>query len=1162
MKRSFLIPLVSVLFLTACNEIGLNVKREVVPTINYPHAAYTLEQDVSVSLVPTQAGGRVSSCLITPALPSGLNLNQSTCAIEGTPTSIMGATIFSVTPVNALGEGESRNIELSVIYNAPQISYSSGSYTFSIGNSTSTTGIPSRTAGAIQNCIISPALPAGLNLNTSTCEISGTPSVPSATDTYTITPSNGAGSGTPRAILITVNNIVPIIQYSAGSYNFSFNDNSSTSGVPTNSGGAILSCGITPALSAGLSISQTTCEISGTPTALVGITTYSITPSNMVGSGATRSVSITINNIVPNIAYSGATYSFNMSSASTTGTPVNSGGGITGCSVSPNLPDGLSINTSSCVISGTPTSLSSAADYLVTPSNEMGSGAARTLSIEVKMAAPNLTYSPSTWDFVYNQFEQMTAPTNSGTAITGCRVFPALPTGLFINPTNCSIRGTATLVSPSRDYTVIAKGADGEGSPRTITLGVPYVGDDFALGNFYDGSEKYETGFGNPYNIRAVDLNNDNKLDLVLNLSSTAQTVVFINNGSGKFLSKTTYNALYTRVADLNNDGFLDLYGTSSTYLRNNGDTTFSVSNLISPEQNIAEIADLNGDGRMDLITSFWGVGIRLNNGDGTFTNVNYVTDYSAIEGIRAVDLNGDGRKDIVFSSSSWPDNGIRALINNGDGTFAATAEVVYTTSTTKFEVADLHQDGPEIIVQGPSGQRSYIRTGLNTYAFSDYTISHYSTDIKVVDINNDGLLDMIGLSSSSSGGYFSAILNNGDGTFAIPSNLSAYRWTNSISMADLNGDSIADLISVDQSNHLTVTLGTGLMTFPKIQETLSTGNTPASVYVTDLNGDGHPDVMTADRASNQINVRLNNGDGTFAVAVPNATGNQPYKVFAADLNGDGRPDLMSADNGANQIRVRLNNGNGTFASDSVYSTGAQPRGVFAADLNGDGRADLLSADYGANQVRVRFNTGSGLFSPSTSNYPTTAQPNCIFAIDLNADGFTDFMTGDTSGQVSIRFNNGDGTFGDIVPVTGVASPTSIYAVDVTNDGHPDILLTGSHSATNGRVTVLRNNGNGTFTNIGAHMTEDGPSGIYATDLNGDGWADLVVANSTAQVVSVYYNTKTTPFFSGYPVVHKVGISPLDVFAADINGDGIPDLISADSGSNQISIIPWRPYTP
>ena len=152
-----------------------------------------------------------------------------------------------------------------------------------------TTGIPSVGGGPVVSWSINPGLPTGLNIDSSTGEISGTPTALSTLTTYTITATNTGGSAT-TTIDITVNDIIPTISYSPNSF-VETRDSPMTATTPTVGGGTILTWSISPTLPSGLSFDSSTGEISGTPTVISDLTTYTITATNTGGS-ATDTVDI------------------------------------------------------------------------------------------------------------------------------------------------------------------------------------------------------------------------------------------------------------------------------------------------------------------------------------------------------------------------------------------------------------------------------------------------------------------------------------------------------------------------------------------------------------------------------------------------------------------------------------------------------------------------------------------------------------------------------------------------------------------------------------------------------------------------------------------------------------------------------------------------------
>ena len=130
---------------------------------------------------------------------------------------------------------------------------------------------------------------------------------------------------------------------------------------------------VSPSLPAGLSLDSSTGAISGTPSAVTSSATYTVTASNTGGSD-TATLTFVVNDVAPSsIAYSPSSFTLTKGTAMTTVTPTSSGGTVTSWSVSPSLPAGLSIDSSTGAISGTPSAVTSSATYTVTASNTGGS---------------------------------------------------------------------------------------------------------------------------------------------------------------------------------------------------------------------------------------------------------------------------------------------------------------------------------------------------------------------------------------------------------------------------------------------------------------------------------------------------------------------------------------------------------------------------------------------------------------------------------------------------------------------------------------------------------------------------------------------------------------------------------------------------------------------
>jgi hypothetical protein len=339
---------------------------------------------------------------------------------------------------------------------------------------------------------------------------------------------------------------------------------------------------------------------------------------------------------------------------------------------------------------------------------------------------------------------------------------------------------------------------------------------------------------------------------------------------------------------------------------------------------------DLNGDGKLDLVTANENgdISVFLGNGDGTFQpEHDYVVTSTSdqLVSIVAVDLNRDGKLDLVTASPS--SRRVEVLLGNGDGTFAVPA--------------------------------FYSANVINMVAG---------------DFNGDGFVDIA--YSDSQSGILTILPGNGDGTFKAPilsnSGASAYYLVAS----DLNKDGRLDLaISDAGSGSVWIALGNGDGTFGNPARYLA-GINPYGMVVADFNGDGNLDVVVTndnDAATNTVSVFLGNGDGTLKPYVQYAVGSTPVPIATGDLDGDGILDLMVINEGAGNptLSILFGNGDGTFQPQVVLPITGNSTPI-ARDFNGDGRLDLAITDQtnSGGNIQLLTQIPSVNLSPTSLSFP------------------------------------------------------------------------------------------------------------------------------------------------------------------------------------------------
>jgi hypothetical protein len=280
--------------------------------------------------------------------------------------------------------------------------------------------------------------------------------------------------------------------------------------------------------------------------------------------------------------------------------------------------------------------------------------------------------------------------------------------------------------------------------------------------------------------------------------------------------------------------------------------------------------------------------------------------------------------------------------------------------------------------------------------------------------------------------------------------------------------------------------------------------------------------------------------------------------IATADMDGDGIPDLvvLSPDDCTVNVVTVDAEGDFTLLPPQNFDDITEMSSIAVADVNGDGIPDVIISDQSSSAagVRVLLNDGHGNLAADLS-YASEAAigsgPASVTITDINGDGFPDIIAANGSdGSVSILLNNGDGTFAAPVSYSAGTYAVTAAAADLNGDGQPDLAVT---DAGTNSVQVLLNDGHGGFgaplsQSVGAH-----PVALVLTDIDGDGKIDVLVADRDDNTVGILLGHGDGSFKSA--VFIHTGAQPGWLAAQDLTGDGRPDLVTDNYSDGSVSLF-------
>lgn len=441
-----------------------------------------------------------------------------------------------------------------------------------------------------------------------------------------------------------------------------------------------------------------------------------------------------------------------------------------------------------------------------------------------------------------------------------------------------------------------------------------------------------------------------------------------------------TFNE-YMDAATLNTDSFSVTGGrsqVSGTVTYSNKTATFTPASTLST--NTTYIVMLTST------IKDWAGNHLAGNYTWSFTTEAHFLNYTTIptgswpEAVAIGDVNNDGRNDVVMTTSFYvdPANDFKIFVFLQNAAGGLDAPVKYSTScsyshrSTTIAIGDINNDGRNDVVIGCSGSgiEVFLQNNAGTLNPGVFYPSSDSDKIRIADLNNDGLLDVVGIGWGTN--TASVWLQNGSGTLNAPVVYSVtHGGYDDLEVGDVNNDGLTDIIVMSGQGLLPnlgiLTQNAGgtfnaavyySVSNPVTAETLTHG-----VAVGDINGDNLNDIVVTyggNSPSAQIGVFTQNVLGTLNPVVSYTSLDIPEQIVIDDVNNDGRKDIIVLHGGWNHVGIYQQNADGTLQKEDLYpipyATSYNPQGLAVGDINGDGLKDIVIAVYNHGLVILYHN--------------------------------------------------------------------------------------------------------------------------------------------------------------------------------------------------------------
>jgi len=796
-------------------------------------------------------------------------------------------------------------------------------------------------------------------------------------------------------------------------------------------------------------------------------------------------------------------------------------------------------------------------------------------------------------------------------------------------------------------YSVAISDLNGDGKPDIITANngsdhISLFKNTSTPGNISFADRVDISAPTNPYSVVASDLDGDGKAELIYTTQNTSSNLSVMKNKSAidsfafdsPIVLANLPGPFVPAVGDLDGDGIPDIaascgggYIVVKKNISTPGNLAFSGLQMTYATGDYAEcvaIADIDGDGKPDLAAANRNnktVAVLRNTSSSGSISFDSHVDYTVGDGpifLAIADLNGDQRPDIVAANSSssfisvltnaiganitptvksfTPASGVSGTVVTIKGSnFTGTTAVTFGSVNAASFTINADTMITAVLAQGNTGDVAVTTSkgtaSLAGFTFNGPTITSFTPTVGVAgttvtitgtNFTNASAVQFGGIPAASftvvSSTTITAVLGNGSSGDVL---VTTPNGTATRSGFSFGAPSIADVTPLSAPVGATVIItgkNFGAMTtdnivfFGAVKATVVSATTSQLNVTVPAGATYSPVTVTVNHLTAYSSLLFSTSfaaDSTtlstrsFSKAGDYSAGNYPVDVSICDLNDDGKPDIITSNALGNSISVLKNissQGNLSFTQKVDLTAGTDTRKTATGDLDGDGKPDIVAVNFNsgnASTISVFLNTSTTStisFAPKTE-YSTGNGTLGLAIADMNGDGKPDIITSSgNSGFISVFLNTstpGNFKLATRQDFTNFNHADGLVVADIDGDKMPDIIVS---EFSGGAVSVYRNLSSGGNLQLGTRAVftvGTNPTNVEVADINNDGMLDIIIRSSTTSILL----NASSPGYINLQKTYDFAISGTNASLSDLNGDGKLDICFGRTSTGNISLL-------